>query len=131
MYVGRDIPMAGYDGWAARLRLVSDGTPVQLFRAIAPLPVLLTFEVKPGPDWWTEFAREGAALIEEIASGAFTPPPDPGSLRDVWPDIAKVYELARKSDPYRRHLPAEPPITGIEVRRFGPGFQDRRTKPRR
>lgn len=130
MYVGRDVPMAGYDGWATRLRLVSDGTPVQLFRAIAPIPVLLTLEQKPGPDWWIEFARAGAALIEEIVSGAFTPPQDPGVMRDVWPDVAMAHERSRVPDPYRRHLPAEPPLAGVEIRRFGPGFVDRRTKGR-
>ena len=129
MYVGRDVPMAGYDGIAVRLRLVSDGKPVQLFRAIAPLHVLLSQEVTPGPDWWTEFARAGAAAIEEIVA-SYTPPPDPGVLRDIWPDLAEVLASSRKSDPYRRHLPVEPPIRGVEVRRFGPGFVDRRTKPR-
>ena len=121
--------MAGYDGWAVRLRLLSDGKPVQLFRAIAPIPVLLDLDVKPGPDWWTEFARAGAAAIEEAVKN-FTPPADPGLIRDVWPDLADVLAHARASDPYRRHLPADPPLKGIEVRRFGPGFVDRRTKPR-
>lgn len=130
MYVGRDVPMAAYDGWAARLRLVSDGTPVQLFRAIAPLPVLLRFEFKPGPDWWTEFARAGAVMIESIVAAGFTPPADPAALGDVWPDLGEVTARARTPDPYRRHLQMEPPMAGIEVRRFGPGFEDRRTRAR-
>lgn len=130
MYVGRDVPMAAYDGWAARLRLLSDGVPVQLFRAIAPMPALLKLQPWPGNDWWTEFVSLGGAAVEAAIEGGFKPHPDPAAISDVWPDVIEAHSRSTQPGPHRRHLPAVPPMAGIEVRRFGPGFVDRRTQPR-
>lgn len=131
MYVGRDVPIAGYDGWAVRLRLVSDGVPVQLFRSIAPVQTLLGLQPRPGPDWWAEFAKVSARVVQEVVEGgSFTPLADSAAMVDIRPDMDEVAERSRQPNPYRRHLPVDPPLSGVEVGRFGPGFVDRRTQPR-
>jgi hypothetical protein len=132
-YLGRQLPAHDFDGWAASLRLVTDGQYVQYFRAIAPAAQLLQLEPKPGPDWWTEFiqaaAREIQALVE---SGGFQAQPH-GTPIFLHPDVAAVHEASRRPDPGRRHLTAnEPSIEGVEVLRFGEGeiVAERRRSPR-
>jgi hypothetical protein len=133
MYVGREVPMPGYDGWAARLRLTEDGSPVQFFRAIAPAADLCVLEPKPGPDWWTEFIGLAAELIESAVDTGLKAVEDPGNPIDLRPDVAEAHRRSRAPNPNRRHYAAaDVPIVGLEVRRFGSGADrdERRRAPR-
>ena len=133
MYVGRDVPMADFDGWAARLRLVDDSGVVQFFRAIAPSAEIAPLEPKPTPDWWTEFVGLAAAEIERAVEAGLQRTDRLGDPIDVWPDVAEAHSRSRTQNPDRRRFPAtDVPFAGVEVHRFGPGSEreERRARPR-
>ena len=133
MYVGRDVPMADFDGWAARLRLVDDAGFVQFFRAVAPSVDIAPLEPKPSPDWWTEFVVLAAAEIERMVGAGLQRAERPGQPIDVWPDVADAHARSRTQNPDRRRFPAtDVPFAGVEVHRFGPGSEreERRARAR-
>ena len=131
-YVGREVPSSSFDGWVARLRLLDEDRYVQFFRAVALAPDLLTLEIRPTQDWWTEFILLAARQIEQLVSDGFAPttPADAIMLR---PDVGEAARQARIPNPARRHVTAsEPGIEGVEIYRFGDDAfgADRRRGPR-